>query len=276
MQLIPGLGAAWFRGGEMAEMTRDVDESVARAMETDVRLLPVLPSLLIDLSDLGPSPEQIVSAFRALGVESESCVLDLGCGKGAVAVALAERLSLRVEGIDAFPPFLQSARALAKERGVASTCRFRRGDIREVLGKNGVYDAVLLLSVGPVSGDYERTIAGIRTLVRKGGHIVIEDGFLADGIAQLPGADGYEGRSETLRRLTACGDQLVREILSSAEETRSLNERNTDLIRRRAHLVKVSRPDLTGLVDEYVARQERETELLGTDVICAIWVLRRV
>lgn len=260
----------------MAEVTPDVDELVARAMETDVRLLPVLPGLLIDLSELGPSPEQIVSAFQAVGVEPESLVLDLGCGKGAVAVALAERLGLRVEGIDAFPPFLQSARALAKERGVSSRCRFRKGDIRKLLGKEGQYDAVLLLSVGPVSGDYELTIAGIRTLVRKGGHIVIEDGFLADGIAQLPGADGYASRSETLRRLTACGDELVRQVVGSAEETRSLNERNTDLIRRRAHLVKASRPDLTELIDEYVARQERETQLLGTDVICAIWVLRRI
>lgn len=259
----------------MAETTPDVDELVARAMEADVRLLPVLPSLLIDLSDLGPSPEQIVSACQAVGVASESRVLDLGCGKGAVAVALAERLCLRVEGIDAFPPFLQSARELAKERGVASRCRFQKGDIRKLLGKEGHYDAVLLLSVGPVSGNYERTIADIRTLVRKGGHIVIEDVFLADAIAQLPGAGDYAGRTETIRRLTACGDQLVWEVRSSAEETRSLNERNTDLIRRRAHIVKASHPDLNELIDEYVARQERETQLLGTDVICATWVLRR-
>lgn len=260
----------------MREMAPDVDESVARAMETDVRLLPVLPGLLSDLSELGPSPEQIVSVFQAVGVERESLVLDLGCGKGVVAVALAEHLGLRVEGIDAFPPFLQSARARAKERGVASTCRFRKGDIRDLFGKEGRYDAVLLLSVGPVSGDYAQTIAGIRTLVRQGGHIVIEDGFLADGVAQRPDTDGYSGLSETLRRLTACGDQLVWQVPSSAEETRLMNERNTDLIRRRAHLVKASHPDLTELIDEYVARQESETRILGTDVLCAVWVLRRV
>ncbi|MGA7990343.1 MAG: hypothetical protein WCC53_02815 [Thermoanaerobaculia bacterium] len=72
----------------------------------------------------------------------------------------------------------------------------------------------------------------------------------------------YASRSETLRRLTASGDRLVLQVQSSAEETRSLNERNTNLIRRRADLVKASRPDLTELIDEYVARQERETRLL--------------
>ncbi len=258
------------------EMTSDLDESVARAMEADVQLLPLLPELLTDLWELGASAEQIVSAVKAVGVEPESTVLDLACGKGAVAVALAERLGLRVEGIDAFPPFLQAARRLAAERGVSSRCGFRHGDLRKVLAQEAEYDVVLLLSVGPVSGDHEQTVADLRTLVRAGGYIVIDDGFLADGVAHLPGAEGYAGRSETLRRLTTCGDVLAREVVCSPEETRAVNERNTDLIRRRARLVRASRPDLGSLIDEYVARQERETQALGTDLICAIWVLRRV
>jgi SAM-dependent methyltransferase len=257
-------------------MTANVLESVARAMETNVQLLPVLPDLLADLWELGTSSEQIVSAFQSVGVEPNSRILDLGCGKGAVAVALAERLGLHVEGIDAFPPFLRSARARAKERGVAARCRFRQGDIRALLGQEGQYDSVLLLSVGPISGDHERTIAGLRTLVRPGGYIVIEDGFLADGVAEVPGADGYAGHAETIRRLTAHGDQVLWQEVGSAEVTRSLNERNTDLIRRRAQLVKARYPGMAALIDEYVARQERETELLGTDLMCASWVLRRV
>jgi len=259
----------------MTEMTPDIHESVAQAMEADVGLLPVLPELLADLWELGTSCEQIVSALQSVGLESDSLVLDLGCGKGAVAVALAERLGLRVEGVDAFPPFLQAARTLAMERGVSSRCRFRLEDIRTLLGQQRQYDAVLLLSVGPLLGDHERTIAGLRPLVRSGGYIVIEDGYLADGIEHLAGADGYAGRSETLRRLTACGDQVVWEVVSSAEETRSLNETNNDLIRRRANLVRTNHPDLAELIDKYVARQEHETEILGTDLICAIWVLRR-
>ncbi|MEE8585961.1 MAG: class I SAM-dependent methyltransferase [Acidobacteriota bacterium] len=183
---------------------------------------------------LGTSADQIVSALHSAGVEPGSTVLDLGCGKGAVAVALAERLALRVEGIDAFPPFLDAARALAQERGISSRCVFREGDIRGLLRKTGHYDAVLLLSVGPVSGDHQKTVADLRRLARPGGYIVIEDGFLANGVAHLPGCEGYVGRSETLRRLTAFGDLLVQEVVCSTEETRSLNERNTALIRQRA------------------------------------------
>jgi ubiquinone/menaquinone biosynthesis C-methylase UbiE len=256
-------------------MTLDLNESIAQAMETDVRLLPLLPELLTDLWELGPSAEQVVAALTSVGVEPDSTVLDLGCGKGAVAVALAEHLGVRVEGIDAFQPFLQAARALAAERGVSDRCRFEQGDLRNLLGQEAQYDAALLLSVGPVLGDYAQTLAGLRRLVRAGGYIVIEDGFLADGVAPRPLAEGYAGHSETLRQLTACGDVLAREVICAAELARPVNQRNTDLIRQRASLVKARHPAFEQLIDGYVARQERETQILGTDVPCAIWVLRR-
>lgn len=256
-------------------MTLDLDESIAQAMETDVRLLPLLPELVTDLWELGPSAEQVVAALESVGVEPDSTVVDLACGKGAVAVALAEQLGVRVEGIDAFQPFLQAARALAMERGVSHRCRFEQGDIRNLLGQEEQYDVALLLSVGPVLGDYEQTIAGLRRLVRAGGYIVIEDGFLADGVEHLRWAEGYAGHSETLRQLTACGDVVAREVICPTEQVRSVNQRNTELIRQRASLVRATHPAFEQLIDEYVARQERETQVLGTDVLCAIWVLRR-
>jgi len=256
-------------------MTLDLDESVAQAMEADVRLLPLLPELLTDLWELGPSAEQVVAALASVGVGLDSTVLDLACGKGAVAVALAEQLGVRVEGIDAFQPFLQAAQALATDRGVSHRCRFEQGDIRNLLGQDKQFDVVLLLSVGPVLGNYEQTMAGLRSLVRAGGYIVIEDGFLADGVAHLPLAEGYAGHMETLRQLTACRDVVVQEVICPSEQARSVNQRNASLIRQRAGLVRARHPAFEQLIDEYVARQERETEILGTDVLCAIWVLRR-
>lgn len=256
-------------------MTLDLDGSVAQAMEADVRLLPLLPELLADLWELGPSAEQVIAVLESVGVQPDSVVLDLACGKGAVSVALAEQMGVRVEGIDAFQPFLQAARSLATERRVSHRCRFEQGDIRNMLGQEAQYDVVLLLSVGPVLGNYERTIAGLRKLVRIGGYIVIEDGFLADGVEHLPLAEGYAGHSETLRGLMACGDVVVREVICPTEQARSVNRRNTDLIRQRANLVKASYPAYEQLIDEYVARQERETQILCKDVLCAIWVLQR-
>lgn len=256
-------------------MNQNLDESVAEAMETDVRLLPLLPELLADLWEFGPTAEDVVATLKSVGVARGSTILDLACGKGAVAVALAQHMGARVEGVDAFQPFIQAAQALAEERGVSDKCRFEQGDIRNLLEKEGQYDVVLLVSVGPVLGDYDQTMAGLRRLVRPGGYIVIEDGFLADGVAHSPSAEDYVGHAETLRQLTACGDVVAKEVICPTEQFRLVNQRNTALIRKRASLLRASHPALAQLIDEYVASQERETQILGTAVICAIWVLRR-
>lgn len=253
----------------------DLDESIAEAMEADVRLLPILPELLTDLWELGPSAEQVVAVLRSAGVEPGSEVLDLACGKGAVAVALAEQLGVRVDGIDAFEPFVQAARDLAVERGVSGSCHFEQGDVRDLLKGDGQYDVALLLSVGPVLEDYGHTIAGLRRLVRSGGYMLIEDGFLADGAAPAPMAEAYGGHAETLRQLTACGDDLVQEFLCPSEDASAVNQKNNDLIRKRASIVREKYPAFEQLIDEYVARQERETRTLREDVLCAIWVLRK-
>lgn len=257
------------------ERAASLEESIAQAMETDSRLLPLLPELLADLWELGPAAADVVSVLETVGVGPGARVLDLACGKGAAAVALAERLGAHVEGIDGFPPFVEAATALATERGVGEHCRFRQGDIRGLLGQSGSNDVVMLLSVGPLLGDHARTIEGLRGLVPPGGHIVYEDGFLADGVTPSRADATYVGRTDVLEGLTAFGDRLVGEVVGSREATRAVNERNTERIRERARRLRVRHPDLGALLDDYVARQERETRSLGTDVLCALWVLRR-
>jgi ubiquinone/menaquinone biosynthesis C-methylase UbiE len=256
-------------------MPLSLDESIAQAMEADTRILPVLSELLTDVLELGPSAEQVVAVLQSLGVAPGSRVLDLACGKGGVAVAVADQLGVRVDGVDAFEPFVAAAQALAAKRGVSRSCRFQQGDIRGLLLQEERYDVALLLSVGAVLETYERTMEGLRRLVRPGGFIVVEDGFLAGGVDHAPSAEGYGGHSETLRQLTAWGDVLVQEVTCPAEHARAVNQRNTDLIRQRARFVKADHPEFGQLIDEYVERQERETKTLDSDVVCAIWVLRR-
>jgi hypothetical protein len=79
-----------------------------------------------------------------------------------------------------------------------------------------------------------------------------------------------------MRRPIVFGGGLVREVVCSAEKARSVSERNTAMIRQRARLPKANHPALAGPIDEYAARQERETQILGTDLIGAVWVLQHV
>jgi SAM-dependent methyltransferase len=245
-------------------------------MEVDVRLLPLLPDLLADLGGLGSRPDDIADLLQGAGAPAGASVLDLGCGKGAVSVTLAERLGARVLGVDAFPPFLEAGRALASARGVADRCTFREGDVVEVLRGQSAHDVVLLVSVGPLLGDHRRTLEGLRRQVRPGGLVLIADGFLAEGIETLPGYEGCSSRASTLSELTAFGDVLVREIVTPPAETRAENNRYTALIRGRAEGLRRAHPDLVPLLDAYVARQEDEAAQIERGFVCATWALRRV
>jgi len=55
-------------------------------------------------------------------------VLDVGCGPGHYAVALAQRGAGSVLGLDFAPGMLDLARARAAQAGVADRCRFELGD----------------------------------------------------------------------------------------------------------------------------------------------------
>ncbi len=253
----------------------DLQHSIAATLEADERLLPLLPALLADLDELGASVDEVASALLEFGMKPGSRALDLGCGKGAVAVALAGRLGMVVDGVDGLPEFIDAARRLAEERNVGEQCSFRAGDLRDYFGETGDYDAVLLLSVGPIAGDHQLTVEGLRRLARPGGLIVIDDGFLAPGVEPRGNYAAYPGHEEMLARLTAFGDRLLRETIFDAAAVHAKNAATTELIRHRGEVLKLEHPELAPEIDRYVAGQERETQRLGRDLVCAMWVLER-
>jgi ubiquinone/menaquinone biosynthesis C-methylase UbiE len=260
-------------------MSRNVplEEQVATALETTPEVLPFLPELLADLDELGTETRDIVEVLRPLGLPPGARVLDLGCGKGTVALALAGELGLRVLGVDGFAPFVEEAKRRAEERGLSGPCEFRQGDLREVVGEVGGVDVVMLLAVGRVLGDAAETVGALRRCVRPGGYVVINDGFVAEGVALDSSRDlaGYAHLEETRRRMQSHGDRLVRELLPSLEETDAYNASNTEVIRRRAEAIAGRHPEVAERVRGFVAEQERQSRLLTTDLLNALWLLQR-
>ena len=68
-------------------MTDVTDDELAAYFGVSVRLLPHLDELLADFDELGSDPELVATWLKEHGVGAGSWVLDLGCGKGAVAGA---------------------------------------------------------------------------------------------------------------------------------------------------------------------------------------------
>jgi cyclopropane fatty-acyl-phospholipid synthase-like methyltransferase len=255
-----------------------LSDAVARSLDAHAALLPFLSELLADLEELGTSADDVVDVLRPLGLPASTRAIDLGCGKGAVAVALAEELGFRVTGIDGFAPFVDDAQRVARARGVEARCEFRVGDLRQAVDSAGQFDVALLMAVGPVFGNMEQTIGALRRCVRPGGYMVIEDVYLDEQtqLQHVPEAYAeYAGREETLRRLQAHGDQLVAEQLFPHSEVEAVNAENTAKIRRRAEKLSAEQPHLAELFAGYVATQEDECEALEGPLIGAIWVLKR-
>lgn len=72
--------------------------------------------------------QRFAFTLEALSDVRGRTVLDVGCGSGRYAIALAERGAASVLGIDLAERMLRLASGLARQNGVASVCRFVRGD----------------------------------------------------------------------------------------------------------------------------------------------------
>ncbi len=204
-------------------------------------------------------------------------MVDLGCGKGAAAIAVAQELGFTVRGIDLFPPFVEEAEAHAESAGVAELCHFETGDLRDAVQTLRDYDVALLAGVGAgVLVDYARCVGELRQTVCRGGYLVIDDGFLK-GIPQSSpsGYEYYCSHDETVRQLRSHGDRLIGEFLVPGGELEEYNRRNTALIRSRAEEIGGRCPELAEALAAYVRSEETECRFLETETTAAIWLLER-
>ena len=131
--------------------TRSAAE-IAEYFGVDPSITSLIPTLLADFYALGSYPDRIASMLAPLGLPTPSRVLDIGCGKGAVAIEIARALGLQVHGVDMLEAFVKEARQRAGAQGVETLCSFECGDAHELLEQPAQYDVVLLISVGEIFG----------------------------------------------------------------------------------------------------------------------------
>ena len=111
--------------------------------------------------------------WRALGLQPGARVLDLACGYGRIAIALAAR-GATVTAVDAVPLLIDRARADAARTSVQVD--FRLGDIRDI-SRLGTFDAVLLwfYSFGyHADDDNRRILRCVADALRPGGRLLLD------------------------------------------------------------------------------------------------------
>ncbi|MDP9867527.1 MULTISPECIES: SAM-dependent methyltransferase [Streptosporangium] len=100
-------------------------------------------------------------------------VLDVGCGNGRPAVAVAETTGARVTAIDVNEHALERGRAWARERGVGSSVSFERCDALAMPYPEASFDAALILESTPHFMP-EPLFAEVARVLRPGGRVVVE------------------------------------------------------------------------------------------------------
>jgi SAM-dependent methyltransferase len=90
--------------------------------------------------------QEVGFLVETLGLEPGQRVLDVGCGPGRHALALARR-GLQVTGVDISQRFVDLANATAAAEGLEAQARFQRADARD-LRFHEEFDAVISLCQG--------------------------------------------------------------------------------------------------------------------------------
>jgi len=257
-------------------MSDPKDTELARLFGIHPDLVPHIPELLADLWSMGVPTDVIVDLFRPLSLPGRSTrVLDLGCGKGAVAIELARELDFSVIGIDLYPPFIEDARSRAAGKGVEGNCRFILGDIREVTETPDDFHAATLVWVGEALGDLENSVGRLRNQVLPGGYMVISSGYRKPGTDADLGHVNFVDSDKARRQITAHNDVILEEIAIPGDRMGALYEDYLDSLRKGAQRISASHPEFEEKLNDHVDAQKRMCDTMTAAVVTAVWLLWR-
>jgi ubiquinone/menaquinone biosynthesis C-methylase UbiE len=107
----------------------------------------------------------------SLALAAGSRVLEIGCGAGFMAVALAKR-GFGVQAIDAAENMIELARQHAEESGTADSLSVDLGNVYSLAFENDSFDLVIALGVLPWLGRQELAIQEMARVTRSGGHVI--------------------------------------------------------------------------------------------------------
>jgi ubiquinone/menaquinone biosynthesis C-methylase UbiE len=117
----------------------------------------------------------------AMKVDDAERVLDLGCGTGIAARAVAGRstFSGQVLGVDQSAYLVDFGRRLADEEQLSKTVRFETGDSHSLNLADSSFDAVIAHTLLSHVSDPKAVLSEMARLTRSGGYISVFDGDYA-------------------------------------------------------------------------------------------------
>ncbi len=115
---------------------------------------------------------------ETVGIEKTDFILDAGCGVGGSSVWLAKNFGARVIGITLVPIQVEMAKRFAVEKGVEHLVNFEIMDFTNTKFDNETFDVVWALESACHAVDKRMFLAESRRILKKGGRLMVSDGFL--------------------------------------------------------------------------------------------------
>jgi len=107
----------------------------------------------------------------ACGINNQTKVLDIACGKGTSAVYLAQKYGCRVVGIDVSPDLVSQAKALAKKKGLVHRVRFQKADALDLPFLKNEFDVTVAQAVLVLVKNKKKAVQEALRVVKPGGRL---------------------------------------------------------------------------------------------------------
>ena len=107
--------------------------------------------------------------IKALGVNRNSRVIDVACGKGTTAILLAEKLGCEVVGIDLAPELIDEAIQLTKKKGLSGKVTFHVADALDLPFSDGEFDIAVAQAMLVLMEDKVKAIQEAKRVIKPGG-----------------------------------------------------------------------------------------------------------
>ena len=122
----------------------------------------------------------VLDWIDGLALPPDSQVLEIGCGAGFMAVALAQR-GFRVQAIDSVESMVELAREHSEEADIAERLSVAVGDINALAFEDESFDLVLAIGVLPWIGQVEPAMQELARVTKPEGFVILT----ADNRARL-------------------------------------------------------------------------------------------
>jgi SAM-dependent methyltransferase len=146
-----------------------------------------------------------------MGLAPDAHVLEVGCGTGVVARALAPRVG-RVTGVEQSPVLLEVARRLAGEAGVGDRTEFRVGDAHALDMAAESVDAVVAHTLVSHVTDPLAVVKEAARVLRRGGTFAVFDGDYASWTFAYPDHGAAKAMEEALLAAVVSKPRVLRDM----------------------------------------------------------------